>query len=325
MKIGVTGAAGHLGSTICRTLIDKGYEVVALVHNNQDALKDLPITVVKGNVLDHDSLKSFMAECDAIIHSAAAINLSYKFDQNTFDINVTGTKNILEIAKELKISKVVQVSSIHAFTQQPCNKSLNEKRNFVTDKSAFYDQTKRDAHLLSQEAAKNGQHVVIVCPTAILGPHDYKPSKLGQAIIDIYSDKFPALFRGGFDFVDVRDVAEGIVSALEKGVSGESYILSGKYYTIKKLSNFVFDIKGTKKRLVALPFIIAYAGLPFIKVYSIITRKPQLYDKLYIDLLKGGNKLTSSRKAQKELDYKPRTLKVTLIDTINWMKNQEKI
>ncbi|HZH87109.1 MAG TPA: NAD-dependent epimerase/dehydratase family protein [Brumimicrobium sp.] len=325
MKIGITGAAGHLGATICRRLLEKGYEVVAFVYKDVEALKDLPITLVRGDVLDRASLKTFISECDAVIHAASSIELSYKFEQKTYDVNVIGTKNILEIAKEVKTTKLVYISSVHVFRQKPYDIPLDENRQFVSDDSVFYDQTKRDAHILAEEAAQNGQDVVIVCPSAVLGPNDYKPSKLGKAIIDIYKGKFPALFKGGFDFVDVRDIADGTIAALEKGRSGETYILSGQYHTIKELSNFVFEAKGVNKKLVALPLSVAYAGLPIVKTLSFITRKPALYDKLYIDVLKDGNKVTSSTKAQEELGYTSRTLKETLHDTIHWLKSQQKI
>ena len=325
MKIGITGAAGHLGATICRTLIDKGYEVIAFVHNDTEALEGLPITIVRGDILDRDSLKTFITQCDAVIHAAGSIELSYKFEQKTYDINVVGTKNILEIAKEVRTTKLVYISSVHVFRQKPYDIPLDETRPFVADDSVFYDQTKRDAHILAQEAAKNGQDVVIVCPSAVIGPNDYKPSKLGKAIIDIYKGKFPALFKGGFDFVDVRDIADGTIAALEKGRSGETYILSGEYYTIKELSNYVFEAKGVKKNLIALPLTVAYIGLPVVKTISLITRKPALYDKLYIDVLKDGNKVTSYAKAQEELGYTPRTLQETLHDTIHWLKSQQKI
>ncbi len=325
MKVGITGAAGHVGATICRTLIDKGYEVVAFVRNDITALEGLPITMVKGDVLDRASLKKFMTECDTVIHAASMIELSYKFEQKTYDVNVVGTQNILEIAKEVKTLKLIYVSSIHVFSQKPYDKALDETRPFVSNNSVFYDQTKRDAHLLAQDAAKNGQDVVVVCPTSVVGPFDYKPSKLGKAIIDMYKGKIPAVIKGGFDFVDVRDIADGTIAALENGRSGETYILGGRYHTIKELSDYVFKVKDVKKRLAVFPLSVAYAGLPFVKTFSYLTKKPPLYDKLYIDILKDGNKETLSTKAQQELGYTTRTLEETLNDTINWFKKQQKI
>lgn len=325
MNVGVTGASGHLGSTICRKLLKKGYQVIAFIHHNDEGIANLPIKIIKGNILDKKSLTEFISQCDAIIHTAGAIELSYKFNQTLQDINVTGTKNVLTISKDLGISKVVFTSSIHVYQQKPYDIQLDETRPFVSNNSVFYDQTKRDAHQLAIKAAKNGLNVSIVCPSAVIGPYDFKPSKLGKAIIDIYKGKFPALFKGGFDFVDVRDIADGTIAALEKGKAGASYILSGKYYTIKEFSDIIYEIKGVRKRLVALPLTFAYIGLPFVKLVALLTRTTPIYDKLYVDVLKEGNKFTSFEKANKKLGYKPRPLKETLFDTIHWFKEEKKL
>jgi dihydroflavonol-4-reductase len=325
MKIAITGASGHLGSVLCRELLNQGHDIVALVFKDISAIEGLPITMVKGDILDKDSLTKLMNGCDALIHSAGLIKLSYKFDKQVYDVNVIGTKNILEIAKNQNISKIIYVSSIHVFSHKPSNEILNETRNIVSDNSIFYDQTKRDAQNLALEASKNGQNIVIVCPTSIVGPYDYKPSKLGKAILDICKGKIPAVVKGGFDFVDVRDLAKGIISALINGKNGENYILGGNYHTIKEFSNMVLKIFGSKKRLIEFPIIAAYVGIPFVKLYSLITKKAPLYDKIYIDILQDGNKYTSSLKAQKELNYKVRPLEETLTETIQWFKNIKKI
>ncbi len=325
MKIGITGASGHLGTAICKLLLEKGHEVIAFVHNNVNALEELPIAMIKGDLLDCVSLRTFISKCDTIIHAASQIELSYKFNQKLYDINVIGTKNVLEIAKQEKITKLIYISSIHVYKQKPYDKVLDENRSFISNGAVFYDQTKKDAHILAQKAAKNGQNVVIVCPSAVLGPHDHKPSKLGKAVIDIYKGKIPAVVKGGFDFVDVRDIAKGTIAAIQKGRSGETYILGGQYNTVKTFAEYILEIKGSKRRIITFPFAGAYAGLPIIKAISYITRKPPIYDRLYIDILKDGNKVTSSSKAQKELDYTTRPLKETLQDTINWFKERQKI
>lgn len=325
MKVAVTGAAGHIGAAICRQLLEQGYEVVALTYNDSSAIQDLPVTIVKGNVLDRESLKVLIGQSDAVIHTAGMIELGYKFIQKMYDVNVIGTKNVLETAKELGSKKVIHFSSIHAFSHKPYDVAIDESREFVTEKSVFYDQTKRDGHVLAQEAAKNGQNVVIVCPTSAVGPPDHKPSKLGKAVVDIYRGSVPAVVKGGFDFADVRDMANGVVAALEKGRTGETYILGGKYYTIKEFSDLVLEAKGTKKRLMELPLLAANIGLPFVKSYAYLTKKPPLYDKAYIDILQDGNKLTLSTKAKEELGYSVRELGETLTDTVEWFRKTGKI
>lgn len=320
MRVAVTGAAGHIGAAICRELISTGHEVVVLVYTDISALKDLPVTIVKGNVLDRESLQELMGQCDAVIHTAGMIELGYKFIQEVYDINVTGTKNVLGAAKSAGVKKVVHFSSIHAFSHKPYDVPIDESRPFVTEKSVFYDQTKRDGHVLAREAAREGLDVVIVCPTSAVGPPDHKPSKLGKAVIDIYNGSVPAVVKGGFDFADVRDMAKGAVSALNHGRAGETYILGGRYYTIKEFSDLVLEAKGTKKRLTELPLFVANIGLPFVKSYAYLTKKQPLYDKAYIDILQDGNKLTLSTKAQEELGYSVRELGETLTDTVEWFR-----
>lgn len=318
MKIGITGATGHIGVTICRILLERNYEVVALVQKDRLGIENLPITFVDGNVLDRESLKAFMGQVDAVIHAAGVIELGYSFNQRMYDVNVIGTKNIIEIAKEQGIKKLVHFSSVHAFVQQPQHTPVDEKRPFVDAHSVFYDQTKRDGHLLALEAAKNGLDVVVVCPTSSVGPPDFKPSKVGRAIMDVYKGSIPAVVRGGFDFADVRDVATGAVLALEKGRSGETYILGGEYYSIKQFSDYVMEAKGTKKRLLELPLVVAKIGLPFVQTFSAITKRPPIYDKTYIDILLDGNEKTLSDKAKQELGYSVRPFGETITDTVAW-------
>lgn len=325
MRVAVTGAAGHIGAAVCRELLFQGYEVITLIYNDMEAVKELPVITVKGNVTDKDSLRELMEGCDVVIHTAGMIELGYRFIQKVYDINVTGTQNVLEVAKEKGVNKIVHFSSIHAFSHKPYELPVDEKRHFVTNKSIFYDQTKRDSHIIAQDAAKNGQHVVIVCPTSAVGAPDHKPSKLGKAIIDICKGTIPAVVKGGFDFADVRDVAKGAILALEKGRSGETYILGGKYYTIKDFSNMVLAANGSKKKLIELPIFMASIGLPFVKSYAKVTKKAPLYDKAYIDILLDGNKNTLSTKAQQELGYSVRDLQETLTDAVAWFKAHGKI
>jgi len=325
MKIAVTGAGGHVGVCLCNTLLSEGYEVKALVHHVDTGISDLPITIVRGSISDTASLKELMSGCDGVIHTAGIIDLGYHYNQKLADINVEGTGNVLSMAKELGINKLVHFSSIHAFSLKPYSESLDETRHFVNNKAIFYDQTKRDGHQLALQAAEEGLDVSIVCPTSVLGPPDHQPSKLGKAIIDICKGYVPAVVKGGFDFVDVRDVVNGAIAALKKGRKGETYLLGGKYYTLKQFSDLVLEAKGVKKRLPELPLAVATIGLPFVKLYAALTKKEPLYDKEYIDILQDGNKLISTAKAQAELGYTARDLKETLTDTVNWFRQAGKI
>lgn len=321
MKIAITGASGHIGSVLCRKLIEQGHEVTALVRNSTKSLEGLPLIIQKGNVLDINSLRLLLKNQDVVIHAAGLIRLGYKFDQQLYDVNVQGTKNIFDISKEMNIKKIIHFSSIHVYKQKPYNLSISEEREFVDENSVFYDQTKRDAHLLAIEAAQGGQNVSIICPTAVIGPHDYMPSKLGRAIKAIHRGLFPVMLKGGFDFVDVRDVADATIQTIETGESGETYIVGGNYHTLKELSDIILKIKGKKRGIIEVPAFLGRIGIPFIRIYSGIVKKDPIFDNVYLNILLDGNKNIDSEKAVKTLNHRKTELEKTLKDTIDWFQN----
>jgi len=325
MRVAVTGASGHIGTAVCRTLLEHGYDVTALCYNELYGVRDQPLKIVKGDIRAPESLNELMKGCDFVIHTAATISLGYKFNKSVYSINVEGTKNVLDAAKKANIKRVVHFSSIHAFSHKPHDQPLDETRSFVDDHSIFYDQTKRDGHLLALRYAREGMNVVIVCPTSAVGPPDYRPSKLGKAIVDIYRGYVPAVVKGGFDFADVRDMASGTLAAMEKGRSAETYILGGNYYTIKQFADIILEEKGSKKRMRELPLAIADFALPFVKAYAYLSGKEPLYDRTYLDILRDGNKKVLSVKAMTELGYTVRDLRETLADTVRWFRNAGRI
>jgi dihydroflavonol-4-reductase len=325
MVIGVTGASGHIGNLLCQELIKQGFTVRALMRTESRLLSNKGVEVIIGDICNPDTLPIFAKSCDILIHAAALIDLGYHFDQRIYDTNVTGTKNILEAARQAVVKKVICFSSIHAFSHAPFDEPLDEQRLLVGDKAVFYDRTKRDAMRLALSAAENGQQVCVLCPTGVIGPPDHRPSKLGKAIIDIYNGSVPAVIKGGFDFVDVRDIVAGTIKAIDHGRSGEVYILSGHYLTIRELSALVLSARGTKKKLVELPMFIADLFLPFVKLYAQITGKEPLYDRPYLDILRFSNRRISAAKATHDFGYQSRPMTETIQDIIDWFRKNNKL
>ncbi|KXK39943.1 MAG: NAD-dependent epimerase/dehydratase family protein [Saprospiraceae bacterium] len=321
MRVAVTGATGHIGSAVCRALIQRQYSVVALVRNESDVLRGLPIQQIYGDITIPESIDKLTAQCDAIIHTAGLIRLGYTFDQEIYDINFEGTKNILKSAHKNNVKRIVHFSSIEVFDLQQHQEVINETSSFVSDNALFYARSKRDAHILAQKEAKSGMDIVIVCPTSVVGAPDYKPSKIGRAIQDLYRGKFPAVMKGGFNFVDLEDVALGAVLALERGRAGETYILGGTFHSIKMLADLVLKARGSRRKMLELPIFTAMIGLPFIRAYAYLTQTEPIYDKEYLDVLKSGNKKISSEKAIRELSFSARPLSETIENTIRWFKD----
>lgn len=322
ITIGITGTTGHLGTSIIPLLESKEYKVRALQYNC-----DLPFSlknaeIIRGSLFDLPSLNELVIGCDVVIHCAAKISINSNKDTSVYDTNVNGTKNIFNAAKEANVKKFIYISSIHAYNQVPVDEILNESRLYCDNSSALYDQSKRDAQKFVLNQETGSMETVVLNPTSVIGPHDYKPSLMGKAIIELYNGNIPSLVRGGFDFCDVRDVAEGIVSAIENGRNGHGYLLSGKWCSLSDLNQTIIDVKGSTRRIPTLPPWLAYLGLPFINMMAFLKKTEPLYTKESLDTLINGNKNISSLKATQELGYTNRPLSETILDSINWFKQE---
>jgi dihydroflavonol-4-reductase len=233
---------------------------------------------------------------------------------------VNGTVNIFNAAKQAGVKRFIHLSSIHAYNQLTADGLLNEESQYCSKNAPRYDQSKRDAQQFVLQQSSDQMEVVVLNPTAVVGPSDHKPSLMGKAVMDIYNRKVPMLIKGGFDFCDVRDVASGVVNAIEKGRNGHSYLLSGKWHSIEDLGKIIRSIKGDNRRIPVLPAWAGYLGLPFTLLASALTRQEPLYTNESIHTLINGNKNISSIKAAEELGYICRPLQETIADSITWFK-----
>ena len=320
MKVAITGASGHIGIALIEELRRRGHEVRALGFNDVAFFEKNNVEFVKGHVNDRAAMESLLEGCDALIHSAAVISINGGLNGHVHKVNVDGVRNVMQTALDLKVKRVVHISSIHAYDPLPKDQVLDETRNFVDNTAFAYDQSKRDGQLTVLEFVKLGLPAVIVNPTSVTGAPENKLSLQGKAILDIYLGKIPAMFAGGYDWVDVRDVASSICNALTIGRIGENYLLSGKYYTMKDIVGIVSEVKGRKIRVANVPVWVVKAGLPFVKLQSVITGKAPLYTNESIDILLHGSPMISHEKARHELQHNPRTFQETVADLVEWFK-----
>lgn len=320
MKVAITGASGHVGITVIEELKRRGHEVIGLCFNDLDYFLANSIAYIDGNVNDRESIEKLLEGCDALIHSAAVISIDGDKQGIVRKVNVEGVRNVMQTALDLKIKRVVHISSIHAYDPIPRNEVLDETRNFVDDSAFEYDRSKRDGQLTVLEFVKKGLPAIIVNPTSVTGQPENKLSLQGKAILDIYLGKIPAIFQGGYDWVDVRDVASSVCNALTMGRIGENYLLSGKYYTMREIVTMISEVKGKEIRVFNVPVWLVKLGLPFVKLQSKITGKAPLYTNESIEILLHGNTKISHEKAKNELNHNPRPFKETLQDFVLWFK-----
>ncbi len=319
MKIAVTGASGHIGNCLVRELIKQGAQVKVLVHNFRSDLEGLDVEFIHGDILDPESLIPLCDRAAVVFHLAAQIVIDNRNSAQVFETNVTGTKNVVSGALRAGAKKFIHFSSIHAFQTDPSYLLLDESRSLVETTKTIYEFTKAEGEREVMKAVKDGLDAVILNPTAVIGPFDYIGSLLGRALLQIYQNKLPFLISGGYNWVDVRDVAAAAIRAIDLGHRGEKYILSGEFRSLHELSVMMREISGCKIPYV-VPASVARLACPFFKLYSSITKTTPLYTTQSLDILINSPVNISNEKARKELGYSPRPLTESLRDTYNWYR-----
>jgi len=323
MKVAVTGASGHIGNCLVRELLKKGDHVKVLVHNFENDLAQMDVEMIRGNLLDIESLKKLCAGVDVVFHLAAKIALDNRQPEEVFAVNVTGTKNIIEVSKSAGVKKFIHFSSIDAFQNIHSEMIMDESKPLIESEKAIYAFTKAESERVVLGAVKEGLDAVILSPTAVIGPFDYRGSFLGEALLKIYKNQIPMLISGGYNWVDVRDIAAAAIQSMESGRKGEKYILSGNFCSLKDLSEMTGRISGKRTPKILAPVFLAKLACPFFQFYYSITKGKPIYTSQSLDLLINSPKNISLEKARKELGYDPRPLEQTLRDTFNWYKENK--
>lgn len=241
------------------------------------------------------------------------------------EVNYNGTKNIVDEVLE-KNAKLVYVSSVHAITEKPNGEKMSEITDFDENKVVgLYAKSKaRTAKMVLEEVKEKGLNACIVHPSGIIGPRDFSDTHLTQLILDIANGSLRAFVKGGYDFVDVRDVADGVISACKNGKKGECYILSNRYVDVKELVNLISKTVGVKKIKTILPMWIARATAPFSEIYYKIRKEPPLYTRYSLYTLTSNSNF-SNEKAKRELGYKNRSMEETIADTVKWLRENNKM
>ena len=322
----VTGASGFLGNNIIRMLEhDDNAEVRAFVLNGESitSLNNLKCSIYYGDVTKADTLNSiFDGSGDAeifVIHCAAVVYIKSKYNSRVYDVNVNGTKNIVDKVLEYN-AKLIYVSSVHAIPEKSDGDLISEVSIFNPDDVVgLYAKTKAEAARYVMDSVKDkGLNACIVHPSGILGPYDFSNSHLTALVSEIVRGKLPMCVKGGYDFVDVRDVAKGIIMACDKGKKGECYIMSGEFVSIKKLADLVCDVVGKKRIKVVLPIMIAKIVAPFYEMYYKVKGKKPLFTKYSLYTLYSNSNF-SNEKAKRDLGFVTRDITDTVRDMVMWI------
>jgi nucleoside-diphosphate-sugar epimerase len=326
-KTFVTGASGHVGANLVRELLARGVAVKALVRGDTAAIDGLDLERVPGDLRDPVSLARGLAGCDRLYHLAAFVSLRRGDQHEVFDVNVTGTKNILVAAERAGVARTVLCSSFGAVGRNPSGGPSDETHTVNPFETHLdYDLSKAFAELEAHRAVHRGLDVRIVNPCGIVGAHDYKPSSVGQTILDFANRKMPAYVPGQFDFVAVKDVVAGHLLAMDKGRPGERYILSGGLYTLDQLLDHLSSLCAVPKPKLRIPVGVmlpmAYLSNFFLRTFA--PTRPPRFTPGTIKMLNVGKHADVS-KARRELGFAPTSVLDGFTEAYQWFKARGQI
>ncbi|HEY5730918.1 MAG TPA: SDR family oxidoreductase [Anaerolineales bacterium] len=320
----VTGATGHIGNVLVRKLLERGEKVRVLIlpGESRESIDDLNVEAFEGDILNMESLFESFRGVRSVFHLAGVISILPGLNDFVRRVNVEGTRNVICAAKETGIQKLVYTSSIHAIKRVDSG-VIDESIPYDADNPYdVYDRSKAQATLDVQQAAQAGLEAVIACPTGVIGPFDFRGSMMGH-VIRSAAEKKPTLYvDGAYDFVDVRDVANGLIAAAEHGKRGESYILSGQRISVRYLLETVREITGQGFMVIKMPFELAKWAAQFMPHYYQLKKTSPRFTPYSLEVLQSNSNI-SHEKATRELGYQPRTLYESLADTVKWFVGQK--
>jgi dihydroflavonol-4-reductase len=323
LKVFVTGATGFLGSHVARVLADQGADLRLLVRptSNLKNLEGLNAETAAGDLRDVASLEKAIADCEAVFHVAADYRLWVRDPAEMYRSNVEGTRAILDASRKNKVRSVVYTSSVGTMGFTGKGRSIDEDSPVsLADMIGHYKRSKFMAEQVAMEAGRHGTRVVTVNPTTPVGEQDIKPTPTGRIVVDFLKGKFPAYVETGLNLVDVRECARGHVAALEKGKSGERYILGGENLTLKQILDKLGAISGLPSPSVKLPYFVAYAAGLLDEMVSgrLLGREP----RATVETVRMGKKKmwASSAKAERELGWKTTPSDDALRRAVEWFR-----
>jgi dihydroflavonol-4-reductase len=323
LKVFVTGATGFVGSHVAQELSRRGASLRLLIRSTSklENLAGLPAETVIGDLLKVETLRPAIHGCDAVMHVAADYRLWVTDPAVMHATNVTGTRELLRIAREEGVPRVVYTSSVATMGFLPDGNIADEATPVSIDSMiGFYKRSKYEAEQEAIAAARGGQQVIILNPTTPIGSNDIKPTPTGRIVVDFLNRKFPAYMDTGLNLVDVNEVAKTHADALETGLPGERYILGGENLTLKQLLDKMSAITGLPSPTMRVPHAVAMAFAAWDQTITgkLRGREP----RATVEAVRMGKKkmFVSSAKAERDLGFRIVPVYPALRAAIDWFR-----
>ncbi|MDW5265187.1 MULTISPECIES: hopanoid-associated sugar epimerase [Acidobacteriaceae] len=321
MRVFITGATGFVGGHVARAYASEGASLRLLTRQTSrlDSLAGIDAETVVGDLREPEKLRSALVGCDALVHVAADYRLWVRDPAQMYAANVDGTRELLRIAREVGVQRVVYTSSVATMGFKSDGSIVNEETPVsLADMIGAYKGSKFLGEQEAIRAAQAGQHVMILNPTTPIGTGDAKPTPTGRIIVDFLNKKFPAYVDTGLNLVDVNEVARMHVVALEMGTPGERYILGGENLTLKQILDRMSSITGLPSPTMKVPHAVAMAFAFFDENFTGRLRGKE--PRATVEAVRMGKKtmFASSARAERELGFKVLPVYHALRSAIAW-------
>ena len=323
MKVFLTGATGFVGSHVARSFSESGATLRLLVRRESrlDNLEGLQAETVVGDLRDVESLRYSIKGCEILVHVAADYRLWVRDPEAMLRANVQGTRELLQLARELGVRRVVYTSSVATMGFKSDGTIIDERSPIsLNDMIGHYKRSKFLAEQEAVAAARDGQQVMILNPTSPIGTNDLKPTPTGQIIVDFLNRRFPAYMDTGLNLVDVKEVAAAHLSAVTMGRPGETYILGGENLTLKQILDKMSAITGLPSPTMKVPHAVAMGFAYFDEFVTGRLRGNE--PRATVESVRMGKKkmFASSAKAEKELGFRVVPVYNALRAAIDWFR-----
>jgi dihydroflavonol-4-reductase len=322
MKVFITGATGFIGASLARVLLEEGHSVRALARpgSNRGNLAGLPVEVCEGDLLDRESLARGLAGCDWLFHAAADYRLWTRTPSLMYDINVGGTRNVLEEALTAGVDRVVYTSSVGTLGNPGDGTPGNESTPVtLADMVGHYKKSKFLAERAAESFVPRGLPLVIVNPSTPVGGLDIKPTPTGKIIVDFLNGRMPAYLDTGLNVIDVEDCARGHLLAARHGRIGEKYILGNENLTLQRIFSMLEEITGLPAPRVRLPYTPILLAAYCNEAISRLTGREPLIPLAGVQMARKFM-FFDSAKAVSELGLQQRPARQALVRAVEWFR-----
>ncbi len=324
----LTGANGHLGANLLRRLLKDGHRVRVLLRPTSDnsTIDGLDVERAYGDLRDAHSIAAAVRGCERVYHCAAKVSTLLGEHKEIWECNVLGTRNLLQAARAAGVQRVVVSGSFSAVGHDPARPSDETFPFNPFDTVLPYGHSKACVEHECLKAVVEGLDVVVAVSCAILGPYDFKPSRMGRVLLDYANGRLRAYIPGGFEFVSAQDIVEGHILAMEKGRSGQKYIFSTQFLTIDELMDLYAQVTGQPRHGLRLPagLMALLAEINTFVLSNFFPAVPQRFTPAAVRLLRMRRRADCS-KARRELGYEPGSIADAIREAYEWFVRAGKV